>query len=92
MADECADTRSFSMDVQPILATTCAIPSCHVTNFVNGDYTIFEELQLSALNGTLESQITSGAMPPANTTGPTELTDEEMTTFLCWIADGALEN
>jgi len=40
----------------------------------------------------VENQITSGAMPPASTAGPAELTDAEMDIFLCWIEGGALDN
>ncbi len=84
--------RTLSMDVMPILDQTCAIPNCHVDGFINGDFTVFEELRIFADNGTLVSQITSGAMPPSNTTGPTEVTDEELEIIQCWIADGAQDN
>jgi len=82
---------SYSMDVVPILNQTCAIPNCHVNGFINGDFTTFAGLEATA-NTTLENQITSGAMPPANTAGPPELTDAEMDIFLCWIEGGALDN
>ncbi len=91
--EDCATRNvSYIADIVPILNQTCAIPNCHVDGFINGDFETFPDLKSLADSGTLENQIESGAMPPSNTAGPTELTGEELTLFLCWIGDGALEN
>ncbi len=91
---EDCETRSvsYSGDIVPILNQTCAIPNCHVNGFINGDYEFYADLKAQSDNGSLRNQVESGAMPPSNTAGPTELTDNEIATFLCWIEDGALEN
>ena len=83
---------SYSGDIVPILDQTCAIPNCHVNGFINGDFEFYADLKAQSDNGSLRNQIESGAMPPSDTAGPTELTDDELETFLCWIEDGALEN
>jgi hypothetical protein len=92
-AEDC-ETRnvSYSGDIVPILNQTCAIPNCHVNGFINGDYEMYADLKAQSDNGSLRNQVESGAMPPSNTAGPTELTDNEVETFLCWIEDGAPEN
>ncbi len=92
VGDDCDVTRSYSGDIVPILNQTCAIPNCHVNGFINGDFESFANLKSLADNGSLRNQVESGAMPPSNTAGPLELTDEELQTFICWIEDGALEN
>ncbi len=89
---DCSIERSYSSDVVPILNQTCAIPNCHVNNFLSGDYTMYQDLADQNNMGLLSIQIETGAMPPSNTAGPTELTDDEKAIFLCWIEQGALDN
>lgn len=83
---------SYSNDIVPILGQACAIPNCHVNGFINGDYEMYADLKAQSDNGSLRNQVESGAMPPSNTAGQAELTDNEVETFLCWIEDGAPEN
>lgn len=91
--DDCSTiSRSYSQDIVPILNQTCAIPNCHVDGFINGDFEFFADFKALADSGRLQNQIESGAMPPSNTAGPTELTENELATIICWIEDGALEN
>ncbi len=92
MADDCSVERSYANDIVPILNSTCAIPNCHVNGFANGDFGTYEGLKVTADAGVLRGQISNNVMPPQNSAGPTELTDAQKTTFLCWIDDGALDN
>lgn len=89
---DCSVERSFASDIVPILNQSCAIPNCHTSGAIIGDYTVFEGLREQEDRGVLRGQIETGAMPPSNSAGPIELTDTELATFLCWIDQGALDN
>jgi len=89
---DCSVQRSYASDVVPILNLTCAIPNCHVNGFNDGDYTSYEDLKAQDDLGVLRGQISSGAMPRSDSSGPTELTDTQKATLLCWIDQGALDN
>ena len=89
---DCDIQRSYVSDVVPIISQTCAIPNCHVSGFNFGDYTSYDDLKAQDDMELLRGQIESGAMPPSNTAGPSELTDDEKAILLCWIEQGALDN
>lgn len=88
---DCGDP-SYSADIVPILESTCALSSCHVTDFDFGDYNEYDDVKAQADNGSLVSEISSKNMPPSNTTGPSELTDAEIALIECWVEKGALNN
>ena len=83
---------SYSTDIAPILTTTCALPSCHVTGFSRGDFTTYADFKKKADSGILDYKITSGEMPRFNTQGPKSLTACQLETIKTWIRQGAPNN
>ena len=83
---------SYSSDIRPIIVESCALVGCHVAGFADGDYSSYQGVKANADSGTLGAQITSGDMPPANSPGPTNLSNAEIDLINCWIADGAPNN
>lgn len=87
---------SFSTDVFPIIERACSdenIGSCHQAGSIRGDYTGYEGIKIDANNGQIESRVVvSKSMPPGNSSGPTSLTNQELTTIECWLANGAPNN
>ena len=84
---------SYTMDIKPIIDNTCALSGCHVTGFVQGDFTTYDGLKTRADSGALlERVVTKKEMPPANSAGPVELTESQIKLFNCWIEDGAPNN
>ena len=82
---------SYSLDVAPIIRSTCAIQSCHVAGFENGDFTTFETFKSKIDNGKLEFMISNREMPPANSKGPA-LMPCDLKTIRTWISQGAPNN
>ena len=82
---------SYSLDVSPIIAKSCALPDCHVGNFPNGDFTFYDDLKIRADNGALYFRLTSGQMPPSFSNVPA-LTICDVNTIVLWINEGAKNN
>lgn len=80
---------SYMTDVDPIIQSKCAIASCHVDGTGFPDFTSFSELKSRANNqpGGVRQRVKSGDMPRDG-----ELTDEEISTILCWVDEGAQNN
>jgi hypothetical protein len=95
--DLCEDSQqktenvSFSDDVYPIIANSCALPGCHVGNFPNGNFTSYDDLKIRVDNGELYFRLTSGQMPPAFSEVPA-LTVCDVRMITTWIAEGARNN
>ena len=84
---------SYMNDILPIVNATCALAGCHEAGFVNGDFTTYDGLKSKVDNGSLlQRAVEDKEMPPANSNGPTELTEEQIKLFNCWIEDGAPNN
>lgn len=83
---------TFTNDVAPIIRTYCTIPTCHVQNFENGDFTNFAEFEDRIQTGQVEFLVLNREMPPTNTPGPSFLSNCEINTILAWIENGALNN
>lgn len=83
---------SYSLDVAPIIRSSCALPSCHVNGFENGDFTNFSQLREKAENGLLEMVIITNQMPPDFTEGPKPLTHCEKKIIVKWIDEGGPNN
>ena len=82
---------SYMNDVDPIVQSKCAIPSCHVADNSQGlpDYTVFANFQARANNnpGGIRQRVKTGDMPR---TGSLEAA--EMAAIFCWIDEGAQDN
>lgn len=86
-------TPSYMNDIKPIVDATCALAGCHVDNFLQGDYTTYEGLKAKVDDGTVSQRVVDiKDMPPENSNGPTELTDEQVRLIHCWIQIGAPNN
>ncbi len=86
-------TPSFMNDIKPIVDATCALAGCHVANFNSGDFTDYDGLKEKVDNGSVNQRVLQDMdMPPSNTNGPTELTEEEIRLIHCWIEIGAPNN
>ena len=80
---------TFSMDIQPILQTKCALPGCHnSSNPSIPDWTVFSNVQNKAT--LIKIRTANGTMPPSNT--GVQLTTTEITEIGCWVDDGAPNN
>ncbi|MDN5212887.1 hypothetical protein QQ020_12550 [Fulvivirgaceae bacterium BMA12] len=90
--DQLDQAVSYSLEVAPIIRSTCTLPACHINGFENGDFTNFNQLKGKVDNGLLETVITTSQMPPAFTKGPKQLTYCEKKLIIRWIDEGGLNN
>jgi hypothetical protein len=81
---------SYSRDISPIISKSCALPTCHVGNFPNGDFTFYNDLKSRADNGELYFRLNNGQMPPANS--KVHLSSCDVNTIIQWINEGAKNN
>jgi hypothetical protein len=89
---------SYINDVDPIVQSKCATPSCHVAGNALGipDYTVFANFQARANNdpGGVRQRVKTDDMPrTGDGTQPGDpLTAEEKQALFCWIDEGAQNN
>jgi hypothetical protein len=78
----------FLADVNPIIATKCAISGCH-----NGSRSpnLSTYAGVKANVSVIKSKITNKSMPPGNSSGGA-LSQEQINMITCWINDGAAQN
>jgi SprB repeat len=77
---------SYKTDIQPIIATNCAIPGCH--NGDNGssrNWTVFNNVQANAQN--IKTRTGNRSMPLVGS-----LTQDQINLIACWVDDGAKNN
>jgi hypothetical protein len=80
--------KTFSVDVNPIIQTTCATgSSCHGTGSINGPGALTTYSAIANAHTDIRSAILSGLMPKNGT-----LTTAQKNTIVCWIDNGALNN
>lgn len=92
ICNQLPDKVSYARDVTPIIRTTCALQSCHVSLFEQGDFTQYTVLKEKSDRQVLAFMIRAREMPPANSAGPTLLDDCQMETLLQWIEAGSPNN
>ena len=84
---------SYSNDIEPIISNSCALSGCHVAGFSRGDFTTYEGLKAKVDDGSVKTRaIDQMNMPPANSSGPTSLNDNQLELLTCWIEAGAPDN
>lgn len=78
---------SFTINVQPIIQTSCAIAGCHDAASTNkgGPFTNYNLVKNKA--SIIKSQVTSGAMPQGSS-----LSANQIQLISCWVNSGALNN
>jgi len=75
--------------VEPIIQLTCAISGCHVAGEGIGDFTNYKNITSYIANGLFESRAFDiKDMPPDYSTGPKQLTEDELNQLKCWIQNG----
>ena len=82
---------SYANDVKPIVQQSCAISGCHDGDLgADLNWTVFAAFQSHASD--VQDRITR----PKGTTGHMpatgDITDEQIQTIYCWVAQGAREN
>ncbi len=80
---------TFSRDIEPIIASKCAVPGCHVTGgTANGNFEDYLGLNAKVGNGSVRSRVLeSRDMPPSGSITPCELE-----TIQSWLDAGAPNN
>jgi len=82
---------SFANNVKPIIETKCALSGCH--NGDNGtdiNWTVFKNFQSHGAE--VQDRITRPASAAGHMPKVGSLTDEQIQTIYCWVAQGAKEN
>ncbi len=83
----CTGTKSFSVDVSPIIQTVCATSGCHDASSTNGPGPLTNYQQVFNARATIRPAIVSGIMPKN-----TSLSASQKTAIICWIDNGAANN
>jgi len=80
--------KSFSVDVNPIIQTTCATgSSCHGTGSNNGPGALLTYSAIANAHADIRSAILSGLMPKTGS-----LSSAQKNTIICWIDNGSSNN
>lgn len=91
ISDDCPEEISYSGQIQDIVNTTCAVPTCHNGSLgEDRNWTILSSLQAKKDN--VKDRInrppgTPGRMPAAGA-----LTPAEIEVLTCWVNQGARNN
>ena len=95
MNDCSGETPVWDGEVEEIVALTCAYAGCHISgSSAPGNYLSYNGINSILGNGKFKNRVfdikdnpTLG-MPPANSPGPKELTEEQLSTLSCWMEAG----
>ncbi len=79
---------TYSGDIQPLVASTCAITDCHGAGSLDGDYTTYDLLRPSAIDGSMERVVLEDQTMPQEGS----LTSEQLGKIKCWLDAGAPNN
>jgi hypothetical protein len=80
-------TTTFSANVAPLIASSCAKSGCHATGSTNGPGPLTTYAQIFAARTQIRAAVASGAMPKDAT-----FTANQKATITCWIDAGAPNN
>ena len=78
---------TFSANVSPLIASSCAKSGCHATGSTNGPGALTTYAQIFAARAQIRSNVASGNMPKDATFSATQ-----KATITCWIDAGAANN
>lgn len=86
---DCSSTpKSFSLNVNPIIQSTCATNSgCHGEGSTNGPGELLNYIEISNAHLAIRAAVSSGLMPLNKT-----LSGTDKSKIICWIDDGAPNN
>jgi len=78
----------YSVHIQPVIQSQCAISGCHTSGASMGDFTTYSGVKAKVDNGSFENRVlTLSNMPPV---GP--LPDSTKKKIDCWLKAGAPNN
>jgi hypothetical protein len=81
-------TKSFSLDVNPIIQATCATNSgCHGSGSNNGPGELLNYSEVFNARSSIRPAVLSGLMPKTGS-----LTTAQKNAIICWIDNGAPNN
>lgn len=82
------ETISLADDIQPIIASNCAVSGCHVTGGQSPDFTQKQNIITRA--SSIRSRTSNGSMPPPQSS--LSLSSEQIGKISCWVENGAEDN
>src|SRR5436190_22374731 len=81
-------TKSFAVDVKPIVQASCAFDSdCHGSGSSSGPGSLLNYAEIFNARSIIRSAVLSGEMPKGGS-----LTATEKKAIICWIDNGAANN
>ncbi|MCW3086501.1 MAG: hypothetical protein JWP12_3867 [Bacteroidetes bacterium] len=79
---------TYSINIKPLVTSTCAVSGCHVAGSANGDFTTYAGLKAASDNGGLQREtITNNSMPPSG-----GLSLDQRKQIKCWMNNGSANN
>lgn len=92
--NECSEEITYDEHIRSIMDRSCAYTGCHLSGGAPGNFATYSGISDYIGGDFLERRVViQRDMPPNNaTSGPTELNDDEIDLFKCWIEGGYLEN
>lgn len=84
---DCGTAKTFSGDVAPIIASSCATGGCHAAGSVNGPGALTNYTQIFNSRASIRSSVASGSMPKGSS-----LSTAQKNAILCWVDAGAPNN
>lgn len=79
--------KTFSGDVSPVIASSCAISGCHAAGSTNGPGALTNYTQVFNARSAIRTAVANGTMPKSGTISTTQ-----KNAILCWIDNGAANN
>lgn len=80
---------TYVATVKDIIDKNCAYSGCHISGFPSGDFSTYAGLESRINNGRINARVLDlRDMPPSNAPAATELTQEELDIFMCWVSAG----
>lgn len=79
-------TISFAAQVAPVIAASCAQPSCHNAGSTKGPGALTNYNQVFNARNDIRREVFNGSMPPGG------LSQADKQTIICWIDNGAPNN
>jgi hypothetical protein len=78
---------SFTTNINPIIQSSCAIPTCHAAGSTNGPGPLTTYTQIKNVAVEIKSAVVSRFMPMN-----ASLTASQIKTISCWVDSGAPNN
>lgn len=84
---DCSTSKSYAVDVSPIIQSYCAIGGCHASGSSNGPGALTTHQQVYNNRSSIRTAIVNGSMPQNNS-----LIASQKNTIICWIDNGSANN